>query len=60
MAVEVTARVCAFNDLTGVKRFGSDEGSGSSAEMMLMAKSLPAVRRTREEGKKRTDVTEER
>ena len=41
-------------------RFGSGEGVGGSAGRMEREKSVLAVRRTREEGKKRREVTEER
>ena len=41
-------------------RFGSAAGVGGSAGRMEREKSVLAVRRTREEGKKRREVTEER
>ncbi len=60
IAVEVTARECPFNVLAGVTRVGvslSCPDVAGSAETMDSAKSTPAVRSTREEGKNCTEVT---
>lgn len=59
IAVEVMPRVCPFKVLTGLNRTGSVDGCGRSAGRMEREKSKLAVRRTREEGKKRTEVTVE-
>ena len=58
IAVEVTARVCPRNVRAGFTFVVVyDEDSGGSADKMEREKSAPAVRSTRDEGKKRSEVT---
>ena len=58
MAVAVIARVCARRVRAGVTRGAVGVVSvGRSAGRMVSVKSMPAVSRTREEGKKRREET---
>ncbi len=58
IAVEVMARVCPRSVRAGVALTVVYDGdSGGSADKIESEKSAPAVRMTRDEGKKRIEVT---